>query len=347
MFLLGILNDSYIYADDILPAYKNDRQKSEIEAREVRFYNIKRSEASTNLKKYPLENAFDKDLNRVWVAGTKGNDKGQWIEVEFKNPIPIGVIGIVNGYRKNEATYYNNRRVKKLKLEMFKEGKKIKESVVDLVDREYYEGGFVSNLDYILKDNYKGYIMDKFRLTILDTYEGNKYDDLCIDEILILNEEDYYKYKLKKLYNKKNLTKRDHSDLLKYLSYVDDYNMGEDIYLDSLIGIIDVNTMEEKDYKNLFYITNHVDGAAAEAYGFIIYEAFLRDSGVFMKELIKNDFLMENYVGHIVFESKFKEEKNLVCDKLDSLIHSDRFSEDEKAKIKKFKSRYLNEYEKF
>ena len=131
--------------------------------------------------RYSVKNLFDGKLNTVW-ATDKG--VGETIELAFEDYL---YIGILNGHVQSKALYYDNARVKKLKIETYYfnstkntfEGSG-SEEIMELPDIPY------SKID---KSNpYKTISMCKddcnfFRLTILEVYPGRKYKDVCISQI--------------------------------------------------------------------------------------------------------------------------------------------------------------------
>lgn len=82
-------------------------------------------------------------------------------------------IAILNGYNKSEETFYNNNRVKKIKIEYINyDDKKL------IVEKELED---INTVQYIELD--KPTVTYKMILTILEVYEGDKYDDTCISDI--------------------------------------------------------------------------------------------------------------------------------------------------------------------
>ncbi|WP_010244995.1 NADase-type glycan-binding domain-containing protein [Acetivibrio cellulolyticus] len=157
--------------------------------------------ASTSLVGYNVVNLTDGKLDTAWGEGAPDWGMGQSIEFELDN-VSLNMIGIANGYRKNQYVYYANNRVKKLKVEVetvikntdtgeLKEGTKL-EKIVNLDDKTYYKSNYLESVDLIFHHNDLEDVKDneirlarKIRLEILDVYRGNKYNDTCISEVLI------------------------------------------------------------------------------------------------------------------------------------------------------------------
>lgn len=151
---------------------------------------------------YDKEMILDQNLDTCWSEGITGFGKDEWIEFEFKKPIEIGLIGIINGFTKDKNTFNNNGLVKKLKVDI---------EFFDPINGSQAESkthAFENNLYEELNKMYYGKFLDtvvdlgesyrkvsKVRLTILDAYEGEKYNDTCISEIYFLKpvsaENDY------------------------------------------------------------------------------------------------------------------------------------------------------------
>ncbi len=145
--------------------------------------------ASSELKdennRYSAWNIVDERPETAWVEGKEDFGKNEFITISMsphmeideddylKGSYKIKKIGIINGYAKDENTYKQNNRVKKLLLKC---------------DNEFSETHFRS---YTLKDTMamqyiefdKPIFMNKVEIKIRDIYKGSKYDDTCISEI--------------------------------------------------------------------------------------------------------------------------------------------------------------------
>lgn len=147
------------------------------------------SSSTLDLEKYGIMNMFDKDLSTCWSEGSEGLGVGDWIEVEFSEPITLMGVYFSNGYFKNEATYNNNSRVKTLRVEA-----KFYDPVNgywDSIETYQYsdiEYGleFWEIYDDFLELPYDSYMVSSFKIIIEDVYPGDKYQDLCISEMMIL-----------------------------------------------------------------------------------------------------------------------------------------------------------------
>lgn len=112
----------------------------------------------------------DKSDDTAWVEGQSGDGIGEWIFMEFAEEVMVKEIRISNGYSKSSKTYYNNNRVKKLKLE-FSEGT---QTVIN------FDDGISSMQSTVLE---KGVKTSSIKMSILEVYKGDKYTDTCINEV--------------------------------------------------------------------------------------------------------------------------------------------------------------------
>ena len=147
--------------------------------------------SSKNTEKYPVSNLTDVNLETAWMA--KG--VGDWIEFHFKqSQSRVAGFTLVNGYNKNEKTYYENNRIKKLKIEI---NERIDNSdeypdwgILKYDDIPYhvitFDNIFNTVIYYDLFDDIiENEKIKKIRFTVLEVYEGSKYDDTCISEIIL------------------------------------------------------------------------------------------------------------------------------------------------------------------
>lgn len=123
---------------------------------------------------YTADKTTDGDNSTAWLEGAKGNGINEWIEFSANTEQYVNGFILFNGYQKNEKTYINNGKIKKL--------------LVTFSDN--------STLEYELpkqtfNDSQKGHTI-KFenpiktktiRFTILDVYKGAYYEDTGINEI--------------------------------------------------------------------------------------------------------------------------------------------------------------------
>lgn len=139
------------------------------------FDKWERIESSSNLKGYSAEKIIDQNGNTAWVEGVNGNGEGEWINLISKKKVEVSSIQIRNGYKKSENLYYENNRAKKIKIE-FSNGDS---HIIELEDSDNDQWLYMNSS---IKTNY-------VKLTILEVYEGSKYEDTCISDIIIYTKE--------------------------------------------------------------------------------------------------------------------------------------------------------------
>ncbi|MDH5380827.1 MAG: hypothetical protein OEW75_08245 [Cyclobacteriaceae bacterium] len=137
---------------------------------------------SQGTNNYKASNIHDFSLKSAWIEGGSGYGIGEFIDYKFSAASPrITEIKVVNGYVKNQITYTNNSRVKRLKVLV--NGKPY--AFLNLKDTRSIQifninplGSDPNNSDNLL-DN-PDWVM---RFEILEVYKGDKYKDTAITEI--------------------------------------------------------------------------------------------------------------------------------------------------------------------
>ena len=104
-----------------------------------------------------------------WVEGAKGYGINETISIEFDQPVYS--FSILNGYAdvQNMKLFKENSRVKKLKVE-------------DLTNKLEYTMNFEDKVYFNYLELSKP--SNSIRLTILEVYEGTKYQDTCISALI-------------------------------------------------------------------------------------------------------------------------------------------------------------------
>ena len=140
-----------------------------------------------------FDNLNDLDIGTFCTFKNSANKKG-YIEYNFKRNTYFSCISILNGNYSSEQNYYDNGRLKKIKIEFdiqdWEDTLKIitHDTIITLEDRKYLP---LSNLNFahncdlfnlIYKDQ-NGNIR-RVKITFLETYKGLKNDDICISELL-------------------------------------------------------------------------------------------------------------------------------------------------------------------
>lgn len=138
------------------------------------------------------DNAYSTDMLKddvcqtAWVEGVDGDGIGEYLEFEFTYDVAYEQSAeysckytdeffIVNGYQKNETTFAENNRVKKIK--MYIDGKPYCWiNLKDEMGAQSVKLGFIKNLG-------KKINTIKIRFEIAEVYKGTRYNDTAISEI--------------------------------------------------------------------------------------------------------------------------------------------------------------------
>ncbi len=169
---------------------ENAQQTAFIQSSNVTQTHVSDIRSSSSQTNYPVNNLVDENYTTAWVP--QNNGIGEWFEVSLK-PLHLGAIIMLSGYMKSEEAYYNNNRVKKIKIEyamkIYDDEEQKDEFEVELEDLPYKEN--ISNHLYSKVATSFGEstygLVTKLKITIVDVYKGNKYNDTCISEILLLS----------------------------------------------------------------------------------------------------------------------------------------------------------------
>jgi hypothetical protein len=118
---------------------------------------------------YKAENMTDGNIATAWAEGAEGAGIGEWIKFGFDTPKKIKAIKILAGYAKTETVYFNNNRVKEMKV-IFSDGEA---QTANLTDSKDFQRILID------RDRPTQFV----KLEIRDVYHGRKFDDTCISEI--------------------------------------------------------------------------------------------------------------------------------------------------------------------
>lgn len=139
--------------------------------------------------RYGSQNISDNNEKTAWVEGIPGSGVGEWIQMDITPSTAGGKIegcyniykiGIANGYAKDTTTFIANNRVKTLKI-----------SYEYFYNEELLKGekDFIITLQDQMKMQYikfeKPIKASRIHFTISDIYNGNKFDDTCLSEIIL------------------------------------------------------------------------------------------------------------------------------------------------------------------
>lgn len=143
-----------------------------VEAADISKWSVSSSSTLGNegkLNYYP-SNIKDGKPSTSWVEGVQGSGIGEWVMLTTSNAQKLKGIKIINGYASSMEFYNKNNRVRSIMLE-FSDGSFVKKELGD-TSREWQYLDFKEEI-----------LTNSIKITILDVYRGNKYDDTCIAEI--------------------------------------------------------------------------------------------------------------------------------------------------------------------
>jgi hypothetical protein len=126
-----------------------------------------------NEAKYGAMKILDRNSETAWSEGAEGYGINEWIQVERDGLADINEILISNGFHQTQKVFDNNGSLKRFRLD-FSQGQYIYYEV----DEDKTESKHIR----IIFD--KPISTDFIKLTILDVFEGGKYEDTCITDIV-------------------------------------------------------------------------------------------------------------------------------------------------------------------
>lgn len=137
--------------------------------------------SSSNLKSngsinYNAENIHDFSYKTVWAEGADGYGIGEYVEYHFKAQSPrITEIRFANGYVKTDQAWFDNSRVKSIK--MYVNGQPF--AILNLNDTRAIQ--YFTLKEPLGRNNGENDWVLKFE--IIDVYKGDKYKDVVISEL--------------------------------------------------------------------------------------------------------------------------------------------------------------------
>lgn len=117
--------------------------------------------------------AIDSLPETAWVEGVAGPGIGEWIQLDFVEPITIATIGVNPGYAASDELFAANNRVKTLTVQFVFPDGSTDSTILTLEDAPGVQ----------LIDLPNPAIVRAVRLIIDDIYPGDTYDDTAIAEI--------------------------------------------------------------------------------------------------------------------------------------------------------------------
>ena len=164
-------------ANGKFPRGEDDKRVFLVE-REGRWYarhqNYKASASSTlppqGDKNYGVENLKGGGEGRVWSAGNSNNGLGEWVELAPDVAKPVYAIHLLPGFAETEALFKANARPKTIEV---------------LLNNEFRFSAPIQDQRETQVIRVTGYDkpVSKIRLTIMESFAGSAYKDLCISSV--------------------------------------------------------------------------------------------------------------------------------------------------------------------
>lgn len=123
---------------------------------------------------YEAAMVLDKDFSTAWCPSAPLNES---ITVHFPLVAGEGVFGIVTGFARDEAIFFQNNRLKTLDAEYFEDGISVYKAVLEFQDSYSMQFAELPKLSF-----------DSIAFTISSVYEGSKFKDSCIAEMDFLSD---------------------------------------------------------------------------------------------------------------------------------------------------------------
>ena len=166
---------------------------------------------NNNKTLYEYHNIQDNDLSTTWVEGVDGSGINEWVIIPIdlngyyfsysdgnqKKKLNIS-LKIHNGFCKNDKTYFSNNRIKKGRIDIYEvpilefedqRGTQAINSPINISKNEFLFADSseeqLLDIPIELSGNFinDGHVFLFLKLTILEVYPGEKYDDTCISEL--------------------------------------------------------------------------------------------------------------------------------------------------------------------
>ena len=246
--------------------------------------------------RYPPSNLFDSKYNTCWVSGSKKNKSTLFLKMPELKDI---IINIFPGYGKSEKLYFQNARQKKIRLSVFAAinpdgyvseiGALYKAVKFPLEQTAYLVDSFgiqSVSLDFSQKDidNFKNEVYLSYDSTynipkaanglileieVIETYPGNKYDDVCISELFFNDRFISPQLQTANPVDKIYLNTAENALLLD-----NSVHQGKVVYSDTLSILQIIEVSENKKWVILISMPAEVEGRAETSY--LLFDLFNR-----------------------------------------------------------------------
>jgi hypothetical protein len=137
---------------------------------------------------YNAQSAIDGDPTTCWMVPGESENKGEHITIDVPKST-IDKVGMIIGWNRDEETFTDYFRVKKVRLEVLSYGATNELTVVAQTDVEFADTSeyqFIDIDDIEVGQDLAG---GKVRITITEVYEGRDYPNFGISEIALALKE--------------------------------------------------------------------------------------------------------------------------------------------------------------
>lgn len=136
---------------------------------------------------YGAENLSDGDLTTTWSEGAEGTT-GEWILLEFNEGVNVAWVGIAPGYMKGKDVFRANAKPATLAVECtMRDGDYSDIEIHNYVDTGWMtiEKGFTREIFQEVFNRGESYPIESLLITVEEAIPGEKFEDLCISEIIV------------------------------------------------------------------------------------------------------------------------------------------------------------------
>jgi hypothetical protein len=137
---------------------------------------------------YAAQSAIDGDPSTCWMVPGESENKGEHITIDIPKST-IDKVGMIIGWSRDEETFTDYVRVKKIRMEVLSYGATNELTVVAQTDVEFAgtsDYQFIDIDDIEVGQDFQG---GKVRITITDVYEGRDYPNFGISEVAMVLKE--------------------------------------------------------------------------------------------------------------------------------------------------------------
>lgn len=134
---------------------------------------------------YGARNLFDSDRRTAWSVSMNEPGAVPWIRVVLPE-VELSCLAIIGGYAKSEEAWYDNARVREVRLTLFGGGGTIGEYDYGIEDTGFPGDLPLGRAFQIVVEWGEPLEVDSLMLEVTGIYPGRLCDDLCISEMLLM-----------------------------------------------------------------------------------------------------------------------------------------------------------------